>query len=211
MLEYILIITGLDAVIARRDEEGASAVEYGLLVAGIAALVVAIVFLFGGMISERLHRHLRRRSADGAGTGATCALIGSARPGGARTELHRVLRVLARHPARAHLGGHRMFTKVHRALRESHSSEDGASAVEYGLLIAGVAALIVAIVFLFGERCCDLFENTCDSVGTGSGGSMSCAETPRSSPQTPALPRAQGCRAAPQRARVSIAPAHRGW
>ena len=30
MLNYILIITGLDAVIARRDEEGASAVEYGL-------------------------------------------------------------------------------------------------------------------------------------------------------------------------------------
>ena len=52
MLNYILIITGLDAVIARRDEEGASAVEYGLLVAGIAALVVAVVFLFGGMISE---------------------------------------------------------------------------------------------------------------------------------------------------------------
>jgi pilus assembly protein Flp/PilA len=51
MLNYILIITGLDAVIARRDEEGASAVEYGLLVAGIAALVVAVVFLFGGMIA----------------------------------------------------------------------------------------------------------------------------------------------------------------
>jgi len=51
MLNYILIITGLDAVIARRDEEGASAVEYGLLVAGIAALVVGVVFLFGGMIA----------------------------------------------------------------------------------------------------------------------------------------------------------------
>lgn len=35
-----------------RDETGASAVEYGLLVAGIAALIVAVVFLFGGMIQQ---------------------------------------------------------------------------------------------------------------------------------------------------------------
>ena len=52
MLNYILIITGLNGMIARHDEEGASAVEYGLLVAGIAALVVGVVFLFGGMISD---------------------------------------------------------------------------------------------------------------------------------------------------------------
>ena len=35
---------------AEMDERGASAVEYGLLVAGIAALIVAVVFLFGGFI-----------------------------------------------------------------------------------------------------------------------------------------------------------------
>jgi len=34
----------------RRDEKGASAVEYGLLVAGIAAVIVAIVFVLGGQI-----------------------------------------------------------------------------------------------------------------------------------------------------------------
>ena len=39
-------------VLAQRDQDGASAVEYGLLVAGIAALIVAVVFLFGGMISN---------------------------------------------------------------------------------------------------------------------------------------------------------------
>ena len=39
-------------IIAKRDEDGASAVEYGLLVAGIAALIVAIVFIFGGMIKD---------------------------------------------------------------------------------------------------------------------------------------------------------------
>ena len=34
-----------------RDERGASAVEYGLLIAGVAALIVAVVFLLGGVVS----------------------------------------------------------------------------------------------------------------------------------------------------------------
>ncbi len=46
MLEYIRNL------MSRRDEDGASAVEYGLLVAGIAALIVAVVFIFGNMISD---------------------------------------------------------------------------------------------------------------------------------------------------------------
>ena len=37
---------------ARKDEQGASAVEYGLLVAAIAALIVVIVFALGGVIKE---------------------------------------------------------------------------------------------------------------------------------------------------------------
>jgi pilus assembly protein Flp/PilA len=62
--------------------------------------------------------------------------------------------------------------------RPESIDEDGASAVEYGLLLAGVAALIIAVVFLFGGAVIDLFGDTCDSVGTGSHGAMSCAETP---------------------------------
>jgi pilus assembly protein Flp/PilA len=46
------MIQFIQTIQARRDEDGASAVEYGLLVAGIAALIVAVVFLFGGMISN---------------------------------------------------------------------------------------------------------------------------------------------------------------
>jgi len=42
--------------------------------------------------------------------------------------------------------------------------ERGASAVEYGLLIAGIAALIVAIVFVFGGAVNALFDDTCDSI-----------------------------------------------
>jgi pilus assembly protein Flp/PilA len=36
----------------RKDEQGASAVEYGLLVAAIAALIVIIVFALGGIVKE---------------------------------------------------------------------------------------------------------------------------------------------------------------
>jgi pilus assembly protein Flp/PilA len=45
--------------------------------------------------------------------------------------------------------------------------EDGASAVEYGLLVAGIAALIVAIVFLFGGVIRDVFSSTCDQISSG--------------------------------------------
>jgi pilus assembly protein Flp/PilA len=50
MLDYLHIM--LNARIAKMDERGASAVEYGLLIAGIAALIVAVVFLFGGVLSN---------------------------------------------------------------------------------------------------------------------------------------------------------------
>lgn len=34
----------------KRDDEGASAVEYGLLVAAIAAIIILIVFVLGGWV-----------------------------------------------------------------------------------------------------------------------------------------------------------------
>lgn len=46
MLAYIRKVT------ATQREEGASAVEYGLLVAAIAALVVIIVFALGGLVRD---------------------------------------------------------------------------------------------------------------------------------------------------------------
>jgi pilus assembly protein Flp/PilA len=39
---------------ATRQERGASAVEYGLLIAGIAALILAVVFLFGGIVRSMM-------------------------------------------------------------------------------------------------------------------------------------------------------------
>jgi pilus assembly protein Flp/PilA len=42
----------LQRLVARKDEQGASAVEYGLLVAAIAALIVIIVFSLGGVVKD---------------------------------------------------------------------------------------------------------------------------------------------------------------
>ena len=50
MIDYLRIM--IDAQKAKMDERGASAVEYGLLIAGIAALIVAVVFVFGGALSD---------------------------------------------------------------------------------------------------------------------------------------------------------------
>jgi pilus assembly protein Flp/PilA len=50
MLDYLRIM--LNARLAKMDERGASAVEYGLLVAGIAALIVIVVFAFGGVLKN---------------------------------------------------------------------------------------------------------------------------------------------------------------
>ena len=38
--------------VVERSEEGASSVEYGLIVTAIAAVVVAIVFLLGGVVED---------------------------------------------------------------------------------------------------------------------------------------------------------------
>ena len=62
MLEYIRNITKM------RDQDGASAVEYGLLVAGIAGLIVAVVFLFGGVISSAFKGTCDKIGAKNSGT-----------------------------------------------------------------------------------------------------------------------------------------------
>lgn len=52
--------------------------------------------------------------------------------------------------------------------------DSGASAVEYGLLVAGIAALIIVVVFAFGGFIQDIFSSTCSSIAdAGSGDSIS--------------------------------------
>ena len=62
----------LQRLTARKDEKGASAVEYGLLVAAIAALIVIIVFSLGGVVKEVFNKTCTSVQT-GATTTATCA------------------------------------------------------------------------------------------------------------------------------------------
>lgn len=52
------------------------------------------------------------------------------------------------------------------ARRAAARDEQGASAVEYGLMIAGVAAVIVFAVFAFGGMVEGLFTGSCDNINT---------------------------------------------
>ena len=70
MLDYLRIM--INARLAKMDERGASAVEYGLLVAGIAAVIVAIVFLLGGTLSGVFNKTCTTVQSK-ATTTATCS------------------------------------------------------------------------------------------------------------------------------------------
>jgi pilus assembly protein Flp/PilA len=53
------------------------------------------------------------------------------------------------------------------AVRRHVKDDKGASAVEYGLLIAAIAAVIVVIVFALGSVVKSKFQKTCNEVQTG--------------------------------------------
>jgi pilus assembly protein Flp/PilA len=61
--------------------------------------------------------------------------------------------------------------------RLARAEERGASAVEYGLLIAGIAALIVVIVFALGPILQDAFGDTCDKVATRPNSTGACTRS----------------------------------
>ncbi|WP_238473446.1 Flp family type IVb pilin [Nocardioides cavernaquae] len=54
-------------------------------------------------------------------------------------------------------GGHGMKDLEH--------GESGATAVEYGLLVALIAAVIIATVIVFGGKVTGLFESVCNASG----------------------------------------------
>ena len=53
--------------------------------------------------------------------------------------------------------------------------DDGASAVEYGLLVAAIAALIVIIVFSLGGVVRDVFEKSCTEIKSKAPVDATCA------------------------------------
>jgi pilus assembly protein Flp/PilA len=51
-----------------------------------------------------------------------------------------------------------------RGIRRHQKSDEGASAVEYGLLVAAIAAVIVVVVFALGGLVKDKFNSTCNGI-----------------------------------------------
>ena len=63
-----------------------------------------------------------------------------------------------------------MLLRVSASRLGADRDERGASAVEYGLLVAGIAAVIVGSVFVLGQGVfLDLFTKTCNSIGQNMG------------------------------------------
>ena len=56
------------------------------------------------------------------------------------------------------------------ALRNRARDDEGATAVEYGLMVAAIAALIVLVVFLLGQYVWGAFSKTCSSIRDNSNG-----------------------------------------
>lgn len=66
----------------------------------------------------------------------------------------------------------------------ARKDEKGASAVEYGLLVAAIAALIVIIVFALGGVVRDVFTKTCETIDTKAATASNCDGT--TTPTAPA-------------------------
>jgi pilus assembly protein Flp/PilA len=59
------------------------------------------------------------------------------------------------------------FSRLAAFLRSRRGDQRGASAVEYGLLVAAIAAVIVVIVFALGGVVQEVFTDTCEGITTG--------------------------------------------
>ena len=65
-----------------------------------------------------------------------------------------------------------MLSNLRKVMRDT--KDRGASAVEYGLMVAAIAAVIVGIVFGLGGVVADVFKSTCQSIEASPGGSVTC-------------------------------------
>jgi pilus assembly protein Flp/PilA len=57
----------------------------------------------------------------------------------------------------------------------SRGDEQGASAVEYGLIVFAIAGLIALMVFAFGAAVVDSFTGSCDTIRSKAAPSNSCS------------------------------------
>lgn len=65
-----------------------------------------------------------------------------------------------------------MLARLRKTVRLN--DDEGASAVEYGLLVAAIAAVIIIIIFALGGVVKGVFKKTCDSISTNASVSGNC-------------------------------------
>jgi len=65
--------------------------------------------------------------------------------------------------------------KALQTRKPGRPADEGASAVEYGLLVAAIAAVIVLIVFAVGIATKAMFQDTCDNIDSGAPASINSA------------------------------------
>lgn len=58
---------------------------------------------------------------------------------------------------------------------QARNTDEGASAVEYGLLVAAIAAIIVLLVFAVGKFVKAGFKETCDGIKSGASTNVAAA------------------------------------
>ncbi len=57
------------------------------------------------------------------------------------------------------------MTDIHR----NSVADDGASAVEYALIVVGIAAVVASIVFVLGQTVFASYTDSCQQVTNGAG------------------------------------------
>jgi pilus assembly protein Flp/PilA len=74
-----------------------------------------------------------------------------------------------------------MLAYIRNLASAKKRDEEGASAVEYGLLVAAIAAIIILVVFAVGSWVKGAFKDTCDNFNAagsvnraGAAASQSC-------------------------------------
>ncbi len=73
-----------------------------------------------------------------------------------------------------------MLSYIRTAMRDT--KDRGASAVEYGLMVAAIAAVIVGIVFGLGGIVQSVFTETCDEISQSAAVNGNCAGAPAPAP-----------------------------
>ena len=58
----------------------------------------------------------------------------------------------------------RLIGRIGSELQTLRRDEDGQSMVEYGLLLAGIALIVIAAVLLLGDNIANLFNETANSL-----------------------------------------------